>query len=258
MSTLKEPLVIGPTVGDYTYTNAPKLARLGPHRFMIPANYFTDQIGPDFQGGMLMELVWPKLEAAPPGRIREMNRSEQNHLIQANFDYIDRRPLQEAMDSMIKRSGDDPIQRQDPTDNISHRTRGEDVLGLERWYVSEADKARYLKLIEGQRDRYAWPVDPLSIEDWFVRRDTQGHVLTFIRCPPRARPDGLIIQGARLVKDGNPRVPQCSHTFSMPEYGAAVDMHYPRVLMRDWARIEARYRELMAKFHIGIDTKGEQ
>ncbi|RMH94531.1 hypothetical protein EBB59_02345 [Lysobacter pythonis] len=258
MSTLKEPLVIGPTVGDYTYTNAPKLARLGPHRFMIPANYFTDQIGPDFQGSVSMELVWPKLEPLPPGRRREMSMNEFRRQIRAGFTYIDRRPLQEAMDSDGRSFSDDPILRQDPTDNISHRTRGEDVLGLERWYVSEADKARYLKLIEGQRDRYAWPVNPWDIEDWFVRRDAQGHNLTFIRCDPPSKPDGLIIQGDDVVKDENPRVAQCSHSFAIPEYGLSVEVDYPRVLMRDWARIEARYRELMAKFHIGIDTKGEQ
>ena len=68
MTAMQEPLVMGPTVDGYTYTNEPKLTQLGPHHFMIPANYFSDQMGPDFQGGVLLELVWPQLGPAPPGR----------------------------------------------------------------------------------------------------------------------------------------------------------------------------------------------
>lgn len=256
MTSMQEPLVTGPTVGSYTFTNEPKLTRLGPHRFMIPANYFTDQIGPDFQGGVTMEMIWPKLEPLPPGRRREMSMNEFNRQIRASITYVDKRPLQEAMDTTIRTFSDDPIHKQDPVDNISHRTRGEDVFDLQRWYVSEDDKARFLKLTEGQRDRYVLPKNPWAIEDWFVRQDSEGHVLTFIRCDPVTKPDGLIIQGDTVVEDDTPRVAQCSHAFAIPEYGVAVDASYPRVLMRDWARIEARYRELMDRYYIGDDRQG--
>ena len=256
MTAMQEPLVMGPTVDGYTYTNEPKLTRLGPHRFMIPANYFSDQMGPDFQGGVLLELVWPQLGPAPPGRTREMSRNEQNRLIQANVDYIEKLPLQETMDSMQSGFVDDPVMSKDPVDNMSQRTRGEDVLGLQRWYVSEADKARYLKLTEGQRDLYAWPSDPWYIQDWFVRRDIHGHVLTFIKCDPPSKPDGLIIHGDTLVDDGNPHVALCSHTFSAPKFGIKIRASYPRVLMRDWERVESNLHVIFERYHVGRNGRG--
>lgn len=255
MTAMQEPLVTGVTVDGYTYTNEPKLTRLGPHRFMIPANYFTDQMGPDFQGGIVLELIWPKLEPLPPGRRQEMSMDEFRRQIRASIDYI-KRPLQESMDSHDKTFSDDPILQQDPMDNISQRTRGDDLLGLQRWYVSETDKARFLKLIEGQRDRYGLPDDPWNFEDWFLLRDSEGHIQTFIRCDPQSKPDGLIIQGDTVVDDENPRVAQCTHTFSISQYGVMLRMDYPRILMRDWARIEQRYRELLSRYYLGEGTQG--
>lgn len=258
MTSMNEPLIVGPTDGNFTYTNEPQLTKLGPHRFMIPANYFTDQIGPDFQGGALLELVWPKLEAAPPGWTRTTNALQQAHLIRANLDYIDRWPLQNAMDSSLRTGSDDPILRQNPTANIDYRTRMEDVLGLERWVVSEEDKARYLKLTEGQSDRYGLPADPWDFEDWYLRRDAQGHVLTRMRCDPPTKPDGLIIQGNALIKGENPRVAMCTHTFSLPKYDVILGVTYPRVLMHDWERIEARYRAVMDRYYIGTERGGSK
>ena len=258
MTSMNEPLIVGPTDGNFTYTNEPQLTKLGPHRFMIPANYFTDQIGPDFQGGALLELVWPTLEAAPPGWTRTTNALQQAHLIRANLDYIDRWPLQNAMDSSLRTGSDDPILRQDPTDNIDYRTRMEDVLGLERWVVSEEDKARYLKLTEGQSDRYGLPADPWDFEDWYLRRDAQGHVLTRMRCDPPAKPDGLVIQNDALVKDGNPRVALCAHAFSIPKYDVKIDVRYPRVVMHDWKRIEARFRAVMDRYYVGTEHAGDK
>lgn len=252
MNPLQEPLVTGPTVGGYTYTNAPQLTRLGPHRFMIPANYFTDQMGPDFQGGALLEVVWPGLKAAPPGHSRQSTVLEQQHVVRANLDYIDKQPLQAAMDTSIKTFSDDPILRLDPMDNLDQRTRVEDVFGLERWVVTDADKARYLAR-NGGKPEYVLPDGPWDIEDWYVRRDAQGHILSFLTCPPLAKPDGLIIQGEGLVRDHNPQISSCSHSFAMPEYSTSIRASYPRVLMRDWARIESTYRELFHRTYIGTD-----
>ena len=258
MTAMNEPLIVGPTDGNFTYTNEPQLTKLGPHRFMIPANYFTDQIGPDFQGGAILELVWPKLEAAPPGWTRITNALQQAHLVRANLDYIDKRPLQNAMDSSLRTGSEDPILRQDPTDNIDYRTRREDVLGLERWVVSEEDKTRYLKLTEGQRDRYGLPADPWDFEDWYLRRDSHGHVLTHIECAPATQPDGLIIVNDSLIREDTTRVALCSHAFSVPKYGVSLNVTYPRVVMHEWEHIEARYRAVMDRYYIGTERNGDK
>ena len=258
--TMQEPLITHRDETGYTYSNKPVLSKLGPHRFMIPANYFRDQIGPDFQGGMLMVMMWPTLDAAAPGHLREMTIIEQAHMVEFNLDYIaDKVPVQESMDGSDRSYSDDPIKQQDPLDNIAYRTRGEDRFGLEYWVVSDADKARYLKLIEGKRDRYSWPVNPDWVEDWYLRRDAQGHLLTFIKCTPASMPDGLVIRGNTLDFGGTPSPrASCDHHFVLPEYGTNIHVSYPRVLLKDWARIETRFRELMTRSYLGDESQGSR
>lgn len=38
------------TIDGYTYTTAPVVAKLGPHRYAFPANLYDDQIGPSIGG----------------------------------------------------------------------------------------------------------------------------------------------------------------------------------------------------------------
>src|SRR3546814_2825438 len=46
----------------YGYNDRPVEAHLGPHRYLIPANYFRNQIGPDFQGNFTLLVQWPDLQ----------------------------------------------------------------------------------------------------------------------------------------------------------------------------------------------------
>ncbi len=45
----------------YGYNDRPVEARRGAHRYLIPANYVRDQIGPDFQGNFSLLVQWPDL-----------------------------------------------------------------------------------------------------------------------------------------------------------------------------------------------------
>src|SRR3546814_11884019 len=51
----------------YGYNDRPVEAHLGPHRYLIPANYFRNQIGPDFPGHFPLLVPWPDLQPQPPG-----------------------------------------------------------------------------------------------------------------------------------------------------------------------------------------------
>src|SRR3546814_20121731 len=56
----------------YGYNDRPVEAHLGPHRYLIPANYFRNQIGPDFHGNFTLLVQWPDLQPLPPGeRLRQ-------------------------------------------------------------------------------------------------------------------------------------------------------------------------------------------
>ena len=54
------------------------------------------------------------------------------------------------------------------------------------------------------------------------------------------------MQNGRMVEiDGVFRRATCSHEFFIPEYKAMVNLHYQRLVMPDWQRIETRIRSLL-------------
>src|SRR3546814_18110578 len=86
--------------------------------------------------------------------------------------------------------------------------------------------------------------------DWYVARDTEGAVSTVIKCDSHLKPDGFIIQGERVIREGN-RSTGCIHYFLMPEEKISFSVDYPRVFLRDWKRIEERARALLTQYQIG-------
>ncbi|KRG71031.1 hypothetical protein [Pseudoxanthomonas dokdonensis] len=253
MEYAQEPLIINRDEDGYAYTNAPQETWLGPHRFMIPANYFSSQIGPDFQGGVTMELEWPALKPLPPGRRRVMSMPEFYALVQAGLTYVDKLPWYESMEAGVSPPDDDPISRQNPARQISHRTRDEeDAYGLQRWIVSEADRRRYLELIKDQQPRrYGLPARQ-DTPDWYLRRDAQGHLTTHIVCDNRGLPDGVKIEGERVDDDpAYSRSTSCTHYFAIPKYRTLVTVDYTRVLLKDWQRIEDTIRANLDRYYVG-------
>lgn len=251
MQYAQEPLVTH-TEDGFTYTNAPQETWLGPHRFMIPANYFTDQMGPDFQGSVSMELEWPELEPLPPGRRRVMSMPEFYALVQAGLSYVDKLPWYESMEVGVNPPDDDPISRQSPAWNLPARTRGEDMHGLQRWYASEQDRQRFLALIRDQPPRRYGLPDPENIHDWYLRRDAQGHLVTHIVCAPPSVPNGLRIEGNQVVKNpGVRRNTSCDHSFAIPKYKVLVSVSYVRTLLPEWQRIEDTLRANLDRYYVG-------
>jgi len=92
--------------------------------------------------------------------------------------------------------------------------------------------------------RDTWEVAP----DWYVVRDGEGRVRTFISCDPwEYMPDGVMMEGGKLARSGGDRVAMCRHSMVDGEDGVAVEMSYARVLLMDWKRLDGVVRALIQR-----------
>lgn len=223
---------------------------LGPHRFALPANYFVDGGGPDFQGSVTLALHWPSLEPYPPGQpyASFTTGPMRNQRVIISFNYIDRVPIDELPERHVTlRPGQNA---NDPGENIALRDRLPDRFGLEH-HVVNFD--RFHAWINRFPDHRYVPKDDLvgRTSDWFIARDAQGRVRTVVKCDDSREPEGQEIRGEALVEiPGITQSPLCDgHLFAMPEYSLAVRADYSRPLLRDWQRIETVVRQLMHDAH---------
>jgi len=93
--------------------------------------------------------------------------------------------------------------------------------------------------------RDTWEVAP----DWYVVRDGDGRVRTFISCDSREYMlDGLMMEDGRLVRSSGDRVAMCRHSGVDVEGGVAVEMSYARVILVDWQRVETSTLEVMGQY----------
>lgn len=248
---------------DLAEATRPVEFMLGPNRFVLPANWFVDGRGPDFQGGVTLALHWPSLEPYPPGQPYSSFTTGpmRNQRVLVTIDYIDRVPIDSLPERHVTAGAEgDPG---DPDGNIELRDRLPDRFGLEH-HVANLDKLhawvnRYPGHTPMPRERMVGKAD-----DWFIRRDDSGRVRTVVKCDDGRRPDGEAIEGDRLVElPGSTRSPQCgSHLFSMPEYSISIRAGYSRPILRDWQRVEATIRGALRDAHrpapVSVNAKDEQ
>lgn len=94
---------------QYGYNERPVEAQLGPHHLRIPANYFRDQIGPDFQGNFSLLVQWPDLEPLPPGKRsgQDMDTFDQAQREMAQLDaaWVQSRTAQPTQDAQRQPAG---------------------------------------------------------------------------------------------------------------------------------------------------------
>lgn len=105
------------TLDGYTYTTKPVEARIGPHRFAFPANYYDDQIGPAIGGGVGLTLMWPSLQAAPPGTRPTRSMADHYRAISVSIDYVRKVPISGLLQRMASNEAtteDGAIERTDP------------------------------------------------------------------------------------------------------------------------------------------------
>jgi len=205
------------TVNGRAYTAEPVEASLGPHRFMFPANLYYNQIGPFAGGAVMLSVFWPGLHAAPPGNYPERSMEDEYRQVTIELRYVGRAGAAKYL-----------------APDLNGRVALPPMLGLTPYAMDRSWVSRD-----------TWEVAP----DWYVVRDGDGRVRTFISCDSREyMPDGLRMVDGRLVRSGGDRVAMCRHSVVDGEGGIAVEMSYARVLLVDWERLEATARELMRRY----------
>lgn len=201
------------TVAGRTYTVQPVEANLGPHRFMFPANLYSNQIGPTADGGVMLTVMWPELGAAPPGDYPVRSVEDGYRWVSIELRYVG---SARAADYLEK----------DLTGRVALPTRW----GLTPYAVDRGRVAR--DVLE-------------TAPDWYVVRDGDGRVRTFISCDPwEYTVDGVLIEGGRLVRGSGDRAAMCRHSMADAEDGVGVEMSYARVLLWEWRRLEATTRRM--------------
>lgn len=219
------------------YNDHPVEARLGPHRFRIPANYFRDQIGPDFQGNFSLLVQWPDLEPLPPGKRSGQDMETFDRQITISPDYVDRVPIETLLERMtLPIAPPNSPSQEDPSRRLDLMLPQAERDGLTPYVV---DTKRLAEYDAAESARLGVPVrrTPDSYQDWFVRHDAGGHLVTLIRCDREPAP-------------GDHRKAGCVHDFTIPELRIAISIDYGREYLSGWQRIEDRARALIAKYRI--------
>jgi len=249
----KVDIVQGPTFNGHTYTSTPVEAKLGPHRFNFPANYYDDQIGPYVDGGVGITLIWPEMKPGDPGARRLRSPVYHYRSVIVSIDYVDKVPIAGLMEKSVSNDVLGPegtIHERDPLDRLDQRLRGTETMGLTPYLI---DKSKLVKYAEDfQRETgMVYRGAELNSEDWYIARSSTGAIDTFIKCDSADRvSDGLVIEGKELISDGSHRVAYCTHTFVDLSDSLDIRMIYPRVVLRDWKRMESTVRDVLAKYKV--------
>lgn len=252
-TSLPEDAASSRTVGGHTYTAEPVEARLGPHRFMFPANLYYNQTGPLPDGGVMLTLLWPEFDAAPPGDKSTRSTPVSQRQVLVTLIYLDRVPIQKLLarrTSSEATSAPGSLERRDPVENLSLRVAQPEHLGLTPYAIDQALLAAYAKDYEAAVGR-PYVHNATMEPDWYVARYADGQLSTFISCDPADRvPDGLVIEGNALVRSGEGQIAMCRHSMVDLDDSIAIEMSYTRVLLGDWQRLEASVRDLMRRGRI--------
>lgn len=234
----------------HAYTDDPVEAHLGPHVYRIPANYFRDQMGPNFDGSFSLMLQWPDLQPLPPGARRGQDMETFDKQVTIAPYYTGRVPIETFLERVSRPVvAVDSLAYEDPRDRLDLMDEQGLAYGLTPYRVNKARLAAYA-VREEKEFGYPSHTGPETYKDWYVGRDGSGGISTLIRCTPAELPDGLLIQGDRVVAKGDELIANCTHDFVMAEDRITVSIDYARAFLRDWKPIEDRARDLLAQHRV--------
>ena len=216
-------------------------ACLGPYKLQIPANYFDDQMGPNFDGSFGLYLEYPELNAFAPGERAHLKLDVATRTVNIGYRYLDRVDT----DAFLRRQYTPDGATQDtPEADINTRIKGEEKDGLTPYY---ANVAAYREHYRAQGLKPSNSIMEASYyKDWYVSRDAKGNIDTIIKCTSRAvEPSGVEFREGKLVRSKERELPSCEHVFVIPEMKVAVEIDYVRVALKDWKKIQDRARSAL-------------
>ena len=210
-------------------------ACLGPYKLQIPANYFDDQMGPNFDGSFGLYLEYPELNAFAPGERAHLKLDVATRTVNIGYRYLDR----VDPDAFLRRQYTPDGATQDtPEADINTRIKGEEKDGLTPYY---ANVAAYREHYRAQGLKPSNSIMEASYyKDWYVSRDAKGNIDTIIKCTSRAE-----FREGKLVRSKERELPSCEHVFVIPEMKVAVEIDYVRVALKDWKKIQDRARSAL-------------
>jgi hypothetical protein len=228
---------------------------LGPHRFCLKGTLFNGTHMPNADGTELnFVLDWPSLEPLPYNFDMYKDNNRFLAALSINVMFPDR--LTDEQIRLLPRSWIEPFDpsnaadRANPAENLDLRVKGDPIHGLTPYYTDFDALKRYYMKLYGPHTRAGEPVSSMN-DDWFVDMGVDGIPRTVLKCSPRVIPDGVRMDGDRMVELRDVfRRATCTHQFAIPEYRVVVDLMYQRMVMPDWRRIETRIRSLLREGEI--------
>ncbi len=219
-------------------------ARLGAHVFRFPANVYSDQHGPYDDGSVGLTLLWPNLAPAAPGQMPSRDAAAYDSRIQFGATAVEGAAGNAALQRLIEPDPNEPEQRDDPARNLALRIKGEPVHGLSPFYIDAPAARAFLQRQYGESAASA--AEDQTFTDWYLARDPTGRLTSVIVCDERQVADGLRLQdGIGLVRaPAAEQIARCTHDFLVADGAVRIAADYPRVMLEDWQRIEARVREI--------------
>ncbi|QNH10695.1 hypothetical protein [Xanthomonas sp. SI] len=217
---------------------------LGPYTLRIPANYFGDQMGPNFDGSFGLYLEYPTLEPFAPGERSHLSLDVATRTVNIGYHYMDRVDVHASLRSQYT---PDPGQQDNPAERLETRIQGEVTYGLTPYYADLPKIFAYYRA-KGYRESLA-VMQPKGHDDWYVRRDQRGDIQTVIKCTSReVTQTGVEYRDGTLVRSDEDALPKCDHFFTIPQLKVLVHINYVRVALADWSKIEDRARSALVQF----------
>jgi hypothetical protein len=224
-------------------------ACLGPYKLRIPANYFGDQMGPNFDDSFGLYLEYPSLQPFAPGERTHLSLDVSTRTVDIGYHYLDRVDVHEAL---RRRYTGYSAAKGNPAEHLESRLRQSPVYGLTPYY---ADLPKVFAYYKEKGYRTSAPVFKTEEhDDWYVERDPNGEIRTFIACTSHVVAEtGVEYRDGKLVRSKGTELPQCRHVFALPEISTLVEVRYVRAALPDWKRIEGAARGYLDKFMVRRD-----
>lgn len=226
-----------------------KDACVGPYALRVPANYFDDQMGPNFDGSFGFYLEYPQLQPFAPGERTNLKLDVSLRTVSIAYRYLDQVDIGERLRLEVQPSSS----RRGPAERLDERIQGDPVHGLTPYYA-DLPKIYAFWRAEGLKDGNNL-LEPGSQKDWYIARDPNGDVSTIIKCTSREIVgDGVEYRDGALVARKSEPYSECMHMFAIPALKIMVHVDYVRFALPDWEKIEARARSALQQF-MGGETR---
>ena len=217
-----------------------KQACVGPYLLELPQNYFYNQMGTEFDGSFALALEYPSLEPFLPGERSNLTAEVGVRTVVVSYNYIDRIDIRQAMRNTYTNMFSEP---DDPSASLEGRQIGEPVHGLTPYYA-DMERIRAHQRARGTSESAPVMEDSWHT-DWFISRGEDDEVRTVIKCTSRNVVEtGVEYRDGKMVKNDVHELPECQHIFAISDHDTQVRIHYVRVGLPDWQRIEDKAKSI--------------